>query len=230
MAVNAVLDNYDLVLRAFAYTLMLFVLAGIGSLLFGSLLAALRVGPVSVMRRAVSIYVTLVRNTPLLVVLIFFRIAGPKVGLSFGFINVQVGGVNLNAVFTACLVGLIVYTSAFVCEALRSGINAVPVGQAEAARAVGLTFGGAMSQVILPQAFRASLPPLTSVQIALLKNTTVAGAVGVFEAFARMRSFTNDYTTQTYGIFLAFALIFVILVELLSFFSIMLERRWKVAR
>lgn len=227
---NAVIDNYDLVLRAFGYTLMLFVLAGIGSLLFGSFLAALRVGPVSVMRSAVSIYVTLVRNTPLLVVLIFFRIAGPKVGLSFGFIDVQVGGVNLNAVFTACLVGLIVYTSAFVCEALRSGINAVPVGQAEAARAVGLTFGGAMSQVILPQAFRASLPPLTSVQIALLKNTTVAGAVGVFEAFARMRSFTNDYTTQTYGIFLAFALIFVILVELLSFFSIMLERRWKVAR
>ena len=230
MAVNAVLDNYDLVLRAFAYTLLLFVLAGIGSLLFGSLLAALRVGPVSVLRRAVSVYVTLVRNTPLLVVLIFFRIAGPKVGLRFGFIDVQIGELNLNDAFAACLAGLTVYTSAFVCEALRSGINAVPVGQAEAARAVGLTFGGAMSQVILPQAFRASLPPLTSVQIALLKNTTVAGAVGVFEAFARMRSFTNDYTTQTYGIFLVFALIFVVLVELLSFSSLRLERRWKVAR
>lgn len=230
MAVNAVLDNYDLVLVAFAYTLLLFVLAGIGSLLLGSLLAALRVGPVSVMRRAVSVYVTLIRNTPLLVVLIFFRIAGPKVGLRFDFVDVTIGELNLSAVFTACLVGLTVYTSAFVCEALRSGINAVPVGQAEAARAIGLTFGGAMGQVILPQAFRASLPPLTSVQIALLKNTTVAGAVGVFEAFARMRSLTNDYTTQTYGIFLAFAIIFVVLVEVLSFLSLRLERRWKVAR
>ncbi len=227
---NAVLENSDQVLLAFGYTLLLFFLAGVASLVFGSLLAALRVGPVSIMRRAVSVYVTLVRNTPLLIVLIFFRIAGPKVGLRFDFIDVRVGDINLNNVFTACLVGLTVYTSSFVCEALRSGINAVPVGQAEAARAIGLPFSGAMREVILPQAFRAALPPLTSVQIALLKNTTVAGAVGVFEAFARMKSLTNDFTTQTLPIFLVFAVFFVILVEVLSAFSIALERRWKVAR
>ena len=182
---NAVLENSDQVLLAFAYTLLLFVMAGVASLVLGSLLAALRVGPVAILRTSVSVYVTLIRNTPLIIVLIFFRIAGPKVGLRFGFIDVRVGDVNLNNVFTACLVGLTVYTSSFVCEALRSGINAVPVGQAEAARAIGLPFSGAMRQVILPQAFRAALPPLTSVQIALLKNTTVAGALGVFEAFAR---------------------------------------------
>ena len=227
---NAVLENSSQVLLAFGYTLLLFLLAGVASLVLGSLLAALRVGPVSIMRRAVSVYVTLVRNTPLLIVLIFFRIAGPKVGLRFDFIDVRVGDINLNNVFTACLVGLTVYTSSFVCEALRSGINAVPVGQAEAARAIGLPFGGAMREVILPQAFRAALPPLTSVQIALLKNTTVAGAVGVFEAFARMKSLTNDYTSQTLVIFLVFAVFFVVLVEVLSAFSIALERRWRVAR
>lgn len=227
---DAVLDNLDQVTRAFAYTGLLFVLAGVASLIIGTLLAALRVGPVSVLRQAVAIYVTLVRNTPLLVVLIFFRIAGPKVGLRFDFVDVQVAGLNLNNVFTACLVGLVVYTSTFVCEALRSGINAVPLDQAEAARAIGLTFGGAMSQVVLPQAFRAAVPPLTSVQIALLKNTTVAGAVGVFEAFARMRSLTNDYTTQALQIFVVFALVFVVLVEVISAFALALERRWKVAR
>lgn len=227
---DAVLENSDAVLKAFGYTGLLFVISGVASLLLGTLLAALRVGPVAVLRRAVAVYVTLIRNTPLLVVLLFFRIAGPKVGLRFDFIDVQVAGFNLNNIFTACVVGLTVYTSTFVCEAIRSGINAVPLGQAEAARAIGLTFGGAMSQVILPQAFRASLPPLTSVQIALLKNTTVAGAVGVFEAFARMRSLTNDYTTQAFMIFVVFAIIFVVLVELLSAASYAVERRWRVAR
>ena len=227
---NAVLENSDQVLLAFAYTLLLFVMAGVASLVLGSLLAALRVGPVAILRTAVSVYVTLIRNTPLIIVLIFFRIAGPKVGLQFGFIDVRIGDVNLNNVFTACVVGLTVYTSSFVCEALRSGINAVPVGQAEAARAIGLPFSGAMRQVILPQAFRAALPPLTSVQIALLKNTTVAGALGVFEAFARMRSLLNDNASSAIQIFLVFALFFVILVEILSALSIALERRWKVAR
>ncbi len=227
---NAVLENSDQVLLAFAYTLLLFVMAGLASLVLGSLLAALRVGPVAILRTSVSVYVSVIRNTPLIIVLIFFRIAGPKVGLRFGFIDVRIGDVNLNNVYTACVVGLTVYTSSFVCEALRSGINAVSVGQAEAARAIGLPFAGAMRQVILPQAFRAALPPLTSVQIALLKNTTVAGALGVFEAFARMKSLLNDNASSAIQIFVVFALFFVILVEVLSALSIALERRWKVAR
>lgn len=227
---NAVLENLDEVLLAFGYTVLLFVMSGIASIVVGSVLAALRVGPVRIMRNAVALYVTLIRNTPLLIVLLFFRIAGPKVGLRFDFIDVRIADLNLNNIFTACVVGLTVYTSSFVCEALRSGINAVPVGQAEAARAIGLPFGGAMREVILPQAFRASLPPLTSVQIALLKNTTVAGAVGVFEAFNRMSGLVNDYTTQQIQIFLVFAVVFVILVELLSLGSIVQERRWKAAR
>lgn len=227
---DAVLENSDAVIKAFGYTVLLFVISGIGSLIVGTVLAAMRVGPVAVLRRAVSLYVTLVRNTPLLVVLIFFRIAGPKVGLRFDFVDVQIAGYNFNNIFTACVVGLVFYTSTFVCEALRSGINAVPLGQAEAARAIGLTFGGSMREVILPQAFRAAWPPLTSVQIALLKNTTVAGAVGVFEAFARMRSLTNDNANQTLMIFVVFALFFVVLVEVLSAGSHAVERRWKVAR
>lgn len=226
---NAVLDNLDAVVRAFTYTLLLFVIAGVFSLIFGTLLAALRVGPVAVLRLAASTYVTLVRNTPLLIVLIFFRIAAPKIGLNFNFVDVQFGEIRLTNLFTACVVGLTVYTSAFVCEAIRSGINAVQLGQSEAARAIGLPFAGVMREIVLPQAFRASVPPLASVQIALLKNTTVAGALGVFEAFARMRSLNNDYATQRVGIFLVFALVFVVLVEVLSFLANRLERRWRIA-
>ena len=227
---QAVIDNWELVLRAFSYTVLLALFSGVLSVVMGTFLVACRVGPIATLRRATAVYVTAVRNTPLIIVLIFFRIAAPKIGVNFNFIDVKVGDLSLNNLFAACVVGLTVYTSTFVCEAIRSGINAVPLGQAEAARAIGLPFAGAMREVILPQAFRASVPPLASVLIALLKNTTVAGTLGVFEAFARMRGLTNDDPTQRLGIFLTFALIFVILVEIVSFGANRLERRWAVAR
>lgn len=227
---NAVLDNLDLVVRAFTYTILLFLISGVLSLFFGTILAAMRVGPIAVLAKATAVYVTAVRNTPLIIVLIFFRIAGPKIGIQFNFVDITIGDVRLNNLFAACVVGLTVYTSVFVCEAIRSGVNAVPLGQAEAARAIGLPFGGVMQEVVLPQAFRATVPPLASVQIALLKNTTVAGALGVFEAFARMKGLTNDYATERIGIFLTFALVFVVLVEVVSFGANRLERRWRVAR
>lgn len=226
---DAVLENPEVVIRAFGHTLLLFALASVGSLLLGVLLAAMRVGPVAVMRRAGAAYVFIFRNTPLLVVFLFFRFAGPKIGIQFNFVDVVYAGINLNNIFAAGVVSLTLYTAAFVCEAMRSGINAVDLGQSEAARAIGLPFGGVMTQVVLPQALRAAVPPMASVQIALLKNTTVAGTFGVFEAFARMRSLINDDATARIPLFLLFSLIFVVLVLMLSFVANRLERRWKVA-
>ncbi len=226
---NVVLDNFDLVAQAFTYTVLLFVISGVLSLAFGTLLAALRVGPIAVLGRVAAVYVTVVRNTPLLIVLVFFRIAGPKIGIKFNFVDIMIGDIRVNNIFAACVVALTVYTSSFVCEALRSGVNAVELGQAEAARAIGLPFGGVMREVVLPQAFRASVPPLASVQIALLKNTTVAGALGVFEAFARMRTLINDSVADRVPIFIAFAVMFVVLVEIVSFAASRLERHWRIA-
>ena len=231
---DVVLDNASSVTLAFAYTVLLFVIAGVLSLIGGTVLVAMRVGPVRVLNVVATGYISLVRNTPLLIVLFFFRLAGPRIGLTWSFVDIDFsfdfGTIRLNNIFAACIVGLTVYTSAFVCEALRAGVNAVPLGQAEAARAIGLPFGGVMREVVLPQAFKAALPPLTSVQIALLKNTTVAGAVGVFEAFNRMRSLTNDNATARVEIFLSFALIFIVLVEVLSLVGNQLERRGRIAR
>lgn len=226
---NVVLDNLDLVIRAFTYTALLFVIAGFLSLLLGTLLVAMRVGPIAVLRRAVAAYVTLIRNTPLLVVLIFFRIAGPKLGINFNFVDIVIGDIRFNNLFAACVAALTIYTSTFVCEAIRAGVNAVPLGQAEAARAIGLPFAGVMREVVLPQALRAAIPPLASVQIALLKNTTLAGAFGVGEAFFRMKGFTNDAPGERVGIFLTFAVIFVVLVEIVSFVANRFERRARVA-
>jgi glutamate transport system permease protein len=179
----------------------------------------MRVGPVAVLRRAGAVYVAIVRNTPLLLVFVFVFIAAPKIGwfVTTPFLLKGVIAVSF-------------YTSAFVCEALRSGVNAVPLGQAEAARAIGMTFGQSMQNVVLPQAFRAVVPPLVSVLIAMTKNTSIAAVFGLMEATGRMRFFTNNNADDRVLIFLTFAVGYVLLVELLSAGAIVLERRWAVAR
>ncbi|BAC70197.1 glutamate ABC transporter permease [Streptomyces avermitilis] len=180
------LEGYDL-LGAFWVTVKLTVFAGVGSLIWGTLLAAMRVGPVPLMRGFGTAYVNIVRNIPLTVIILF-----TSLGLS------QTLGVNLGADtfetinFRLSVLGLIAYTSAFVCEALRSGINTVPVGQAEAARAIGLNFTQVLTLIVLPQAFRSVVGPLTNVLIALTKNTTVAAAIGVAEAAALMKEMIEN--------------------------------------
>ena len=228
---NVVLDNFDLVAKAFGYTIFLFLVSAVLSLVLGTVLVAFRVGPISVLSKAASVYVTVVRNTPLVIIFLFFQLAAPKVSdaLRFSWVDIHIGQFDFTSFFTAAVVSLSLYTSCFVCEALRSGVNAVPLGQAEAARAIGLPFSGVMRQVVLPQAVRASVPPVASTLIALLKNTSVASVFGVIEATAQMKSFTNDYASDRWGIFLAFALGYIILVEIVSLIATVLERRWRIA-
>ena len=214
-----VTSNFDLVLKAFWVTIQLLVLSGIASLLFGTLLGAMRVGPVAVLRKAATIYVTMVRNTPLLIVFVFIFVAAPTLDMLVDTPFLLKG-----------VIALSIYTSAFVAEAVRSGINSVPLGQAEASRAIGMTFTQSMRHVVLPQAFRAVVPPLASVLIALAKNTSVAAAFGLGEATARMRSFTNDNADDRLLIFMVFAAGYIIIVEVMSAGAIGLERRWRVAR
>lgn len=228
---DVVLDNPDLYVKAFGYTVALFVVAAVLSLVLGTLLVAMRVGPVAVLRRASGVYVTVVRNTPLVMIFLFLQVGAGKIfdWARFGWVDIHIGPFDFTSFFTAAVVSLTLYTSCFVCEALRAGVNAVPLGQAEAARAVGLPFTGVMSQVVLPQAIRASVPPVASTLIALLKNTSVAAVFGVAEAAAQMKSFTNDNATERWGIFIAFALGYIVLVELLSLVATLLERRWRIA-
>ncbi|MEU0334674.1 amino acid ABC transporter permease [Streptomyces sp. NPDC006193] len=175
------LEGYD-VLGAFWTTVQLALLAAVGSLVWGTLLAAMRVGPVPLMRGFGTAYVNIVRNIPLTVIILF-----SSLGLS-QTLQINLGADDFKTInFRLAVLGLIVYTSAFVCEAIRSGINTVPVGQAEAARAIGLSFTQVLFLVVLPQAFRATVGPLTNVLIALTKNTTVAAAIGVAEAATLMR-------------------------------------------
>lgn len=227
---DAVFANFDEYLKAFGVTLGLFVVSGLASLVLGTVLAVLRVGPVAIMRHAAGVYVTLFRNTPLLIIFIFMAVAMPKLGYTFTFLeDADIAGYNVSGFFLRSTIALTLYTSAFVCEAFRSGVNAVPLGQAEAARAIGLTFLQSMRLVVLPQALRAVVPPLASVQVALAKNTSVAAAFGMAEATATMRAFTNNNADQRLGIFLAFAIGYIVIVEVITMSSYVAERRWKVA-
>ncbi|MDX3312763.1 amino acid ABC transporter permease [Streptomyces sp. NPDC054884] len=180
------LEGYDL-LGAFWTTVQLTLLSAVGSLVWGTLLAAMRVSPVPLMRGFGTAYVNIVRNIPLTVIILF-----TSLGL-YNTLGISLGANEVDTVnFRLAVLGLIAYTSAFVCEALRSGINTVPVGQAEAARAIGLSFFQVLCLVILPQAFRSCVGPLANVLIALTKNTTVAAAIGVAEAATLMKEMVEN--------------------------------------
>ncbi|GGY40008.1 amino acid ABC transporter permease [Streptomyces omiyaensis] len=180
------LDGYDL-LGAFWLTVQLTFWSALGSLVWGTLLAAMRVGPVPLMRAFGTAYVTIVRNIPLTVIIVF-----TSLGL-FQTLGVSLGADRFTTInFRLAVLGLTAYTSAFVCEALRSGINTVPLGQVEAARAIGLSFPQTLRIVVLPQAFRSVVGPLANVLIALTKNTTVAAAIGVAEAALLMREMIEN--------------------------------------
>ena len=214
---DAITDNIDLILRGFGMTLALFFTSAVLSLTLGTLLAAMRVAPVRVLRMGGTAYVTVFRNTPLLVLLILTNLGLPVLEIRLGF-------------FYNSVLALGLYTAAFVCEAVRSGINSVDPGQAEAARSVGMSFGQSLHEIVLPQAFRSVIPPLASVLIAQAKNTSVAAVFGVAEATYRMRGLLNDRTDEALLIFLSFALGYILIVFVISSTARFFETRLRVAR
>ncbi|MDN3021265.1 amino acid ABC transporter permease [Streptomyces sp. S.PB5] len=217
------LDGYD-VLGAFWMTVKLTALSALGSLIWGTLLAAMRVSPVPLMRGFGTVYVNIVRNIPLTVIIVFCSLGLADIfGVTLGSKDFDVQG------FRLAVLGFVAYTAAFVCEAIRSGINTVPTGQAEAARAIGLSFSQVLRLIVLPQAFRAVIGPLANVLIALTKNTTVAAAIGVAEAAALMKTMIEN-EAQTLAIGAVFALGFVVLTLPTGLFLGWLSKRLAVKR
>jgi glutamate transport system permease protein len=220
-------NQYD-VLAAFWITIQLTAFSAIGALILGTLLAAMRLSPVPMLNWIGTSYVNVVRNTPLTLIILF---------CSFGL--AQTLGITLvdsksltsieDSNFRLAILGFTVYTAAFVCETVRSGVNTVPLGQAEAARSLGLTFAQNLRIVLLPQAFRAVVSPLGSVLIALTKNTTIASAIGVAEAALLMKTMTENEAALIY-IGAIFMVGFVILTLPMGLFFGWLGKRLAVAR
>ena len=215
---DLIADNLPAYLSGFRVTLQLTLLAGAFALVWGTVLAAMRVSPLSTLRGFAVTYVELLRNTPLTLVFFFLVFVAPQFGVlpPLGF-------------WTA-VIALSAYTSAFICEAIRSGINGVPVGQAEAARAIGLTFGQTLGLIVLPQAVRSVIPPLINVLIALTKNTSVAAGFAVVELLASGRRIALANPSEATLALVGVGLFYLVITIPAGYLAGVLERKVAFAR
>lgn len=218
LPVNIVLNNFSLYASGFVTTLRICLYAALGSLVLGTLVAGCRVSPVAPLRWLGTSWVNVFRNCPLTVVLFFMAFGLPELGLSGTY-------------FWFGVSGLVLYTSAFVCEAVRSGINSVPAGQAEAARAVGLSFGQSLTLVTLPQALRTVVPPLGSVVIAMIKNSAIVGAFGVGgDLFSVGDTLTSARGEAAMPVLLGVVVFYLVITLSCGGLLALLERKVAIAR
>lgn len=210
---QVLLDNLDLFALGFANTVIMFVISAVFALILGCVVGILRISPSAPMRAVGTVYVNLLRNTPLALLMMFFALGYPKLGLP-----------PLDYM-TLAIIALVLYTASYVAEVFRSGINSIDKGQTEAARALGLTFGQVMRVVLLPQALRNVVPPLVSVLIAALKNTTVASGFSVMQAGAISANMSERGENLLITL-LWVALFFFILVMGLAALQRKFERKW----
>lgn len=213
---QVVLDNLDFYVSGMWATLELTALSFLLALGIGVIVASARVSPVAPLRAAGLLYVETVRNTPPLVLLFLFVYGLPKAGVIY-------------SLFVSAVLVLGGYTGAFVAEALRSGIASVPIGQAEAARSLGLGFSQTLRYVILPQAFRTVIPPVGGLLSALVRNTSLAATVGVLELTGQAERLNTDQTDPI-PIFLGAAVAYLIITLPLGALIGAAERRLAVTR
>ncbi|KFF31319.1 ABC transporter permease subunit [Bifidobacterium bombi] len=218
------MGEYD-VLGAFLVNIELTAWSALFSLLLGVLLLMMRISPVSSLRGLSRVYVEFFKNMPLTIIMVFMVLG------AFAQLKLTFSDTFAKNFFWLAVTGLSLYTAAFVCESLRSGINTVPLGQAEASRALGLSFMQSASQIILPQAFRGSVAPLGNTFIALLKNSTVAAAASVAtETSSLMSTMIEYHANSILLIFAIFAFGYVILIIPIGILTTMLSNKLAVRR
>ena len=164
----------DLFFGGLWLTVQLSGLGLIGALVLGTAVALMRVSPIAPVRWVGAAYVEFFRNTPLVVQLFFLFLGLPLLGLRFA-------QDTFDNIFRAAFVGMALYHGAYVAEVVRGGLLGVDRGQIEAARSLGLSYVQTLREVQLPQTFRAVIPPLGNIAIALVKNTSLASTIGVTE-------------------------------------------------
>ncbi|KIQ61533.1 amino acid ABC transporter permease [Kitasatospora griseola] len=213
---NVLTSNWSTYWHGFLGTLWLTLASAALALVLGVLIAGFRVSPVKPLRAFGTGWVTVLRNTPLTLLFFIVVLGLPRFHITLPF-------------FTFAVLALGCYTSAFVCEALRSGVNTVPTGQGEAARSLGMTFGQTLSLVVLPQAYRSVVAPLGSVMIALAKNTAIAGSFSVVELLGTYRTI-NELGYNIIWTFVWIAVGYLIITLAISALFNVLERRVAVSR
>ncbi|MGW9066907.1 amino acid ABC transporter permease [Achromobacter animicus] len=212
----------DWLLRGMITTLALAGLSWILAFFVGSLLAVIRLTGSPVANGLVATYVAFHRNVPMLVHIMFWYFGVPAL-LPFAVTD-WLNSHGSEFILSCIAIGLVM--SAYVCEDLRSAVRGIPAGQVEAARALGLSFLKTMRKVVLPQAFRIAIPPLLNQTLLLLKNTSLAMAIGVTELTAAAREIENN-TFRTFEAYAVVTVIYLVLSFLIMGGGAMLQRRYR---
>lgn len=189
MQFQVLTQNWQLLLAGLLVTLEVSAAALVLAFLLGTVIATLRAAPSRMLQLIGTAYVEFIRNVPLLVQIFFFYFGLPSIGIKL-------------SAFMCGVLGLGIYTAAFIAEAIRSGILSIHRGQLEAALASGMSYPKAMRLVILPQAFRAVIPPLGNQTINLIKNSSLVSTIAVYDilhAADSIGSQTFAYSTAYLG-------------------------------
>lgn len=209
-------EYFDTFSLAFRTTLIASLVAMLLSLIFGTLLAVFQVSKSKALNKIGNFYVECFKNIPLLVITMFFYIAIPLVL-----------GVKMNGM-VAGTIGLTIYSTAFIADVVRTGIQAVPAGQMEAGLATGLNYWETMVNIVLPQAFKIVIPPLGNQFITLVKNSSVLG----FVAGADLMYAGDLVSSETFnmmGTYMVISLFYLVITLPLNYVMAYVERKMEVA-
>jgi His/Glu/Gln/Arg/opine family amino acid ABC transporter permease subunit len=201
-------------LRGALTTAELAVVSIIIGTMIGTAAGIARVSGQPMLMWLVAGYVTLMRGVPLLMTLLFLYYGLPSAGL------------KLDA-FTVAIIALSVTSGAYICEIVRAGIQSIDSGQMRAARSLGMSWAGAMRRIILPQAMRRVLPPITNEALTLLKNTALVSTIALADLLrAGMEVMT--WQANTFSPFAGVALIYLLLTLPLVWLNARLEQRYRI--
>jgi putative glutamine transport system permease protein len=198
-------------IQGLGYTLLSSVIALVFSTIIGTMFAIFEVLPSRTMRIIGRVYIEIFRNIPLLVIAMFFYVIIPM------YVT-KIDG------FTAGTIGLTIYTSSFIAETVRAGIQSVDPGQMEGARANGMTYWQAMSKIVLPQAFKIIIPPLGNQFINLVKNSSVLAFVAGFDLMYQANSIAS-LSLDTINSYVVVGVFYLIITLPLSYYMRHLEKK-----
>lgn len=203
---SILVDYWNLFIEGFKNTIIASLIALVGSFFLGAIIAVFRIAPIKLFNWIGTTYVEFIRNIPLMLIIFFF------------FFGLKLGG------FVAGTLGLTIYTSSFIAEAIRAGILAVPKGQYEAARSSGLTYIQTMQLIIVPQAIKIVIPPLGNQFINLVKNSSMLGVVSGFDMMYYADLISSE-TFKVFSVYIIVALFYLVITIPLSTAVNMIERR-----
>lgn len=198
----------------FKITLFSSVLALVFSLIIGTLMAIFQLSKNKVVSALAKAYVEFFRNIPLLIIVMFF------------YVVVPIYWFNLDG-FQAGTIGLTIYTSAFIAETVRSGIQTVPKGQPEAGLSSGFTYSEIMRYIVLPQAFKIVIPPLGNQFINLVKNSSILAIVAGLDLMYQGDLIASE-TFNTFDTYIIVGLFYLVITLPLSYLMVYLEKKWAV--